>query len=62
MTSTTLPPYLHTCSIPTPFPVGPVNYFPAISEVVGHLQWLEVEGRVARSERGGVAHWRALAP
>ena len=42
--------------------LDPVNYFLAISEVVGHLQWLEVQGRVARSERGGVAHWRALAP
>ncbi len=35
-----------------------VNYFLAISEVIGHLQWLEVEGRVAHNERGGVARWR----
>jgi glyoxylase-like metal-dependent hydrolase (beta-lactamase superfamily II) len=37
-----------------------VNYFLAISEVVGHLEWQEVEGRVARDERGGVARWRRV--
>ena len=98
------PSYLHTFSIPTPFPVGPfnvylaegnpltlvdvgpryerarksvgrvwlrpgrpaahrpdvdsVNYFLAISKVIGHLQWLEIEGQVASDERGGVARWR----
>lgn len=32
MTCTTLPPYLHTCSIPTPFLVGPVNVYLAEGE------------------------------
>lgn len=80
MTHPTIPPYLHTLSVPTPFPVGPVNvylaegdqltlvdagprydpvdYFLAISEVVGHLQWLEVEGWVTHDEHGVVACWR----
>jgi glyoxylase-like metal-dependent hydrolase (beta-lactamase superfamily II) len=45
----------------TLFPdLDPVNYFLAISEVVGHLQWLEVEGRVTCTEQGGVARWQAL--
>jgi len=35
-----------------------INYFLALSEVIGHLQWLEVEGRVAHTERNGVAFWR----
>jgi hypothetical protein len=39
--------------------LDPVNTFLAVSEVVGHLQWLEVNGRVTSKERGGVAHWRA---
>lgn len=41
--------------------LDPVNYFLAISEVIGHLQWLEVEGRVACAEQDGVARWRALS-
>ena len=40
--------------------VDPVDHFLAISEVVGHLQWLEVEGRVTHSEQAGVARWRRL--
>jgi glyoxylase-like metal-dependent hydrolase (beta-lactamase superfamily II) len=40
--------------------VDPVDYFLAISEVVGHLQWLEVEGRVTHDEHGGVARWRRV--
>jgi len=41
-----------------------INYFLALSEVIGHLQWLEVAGRVTCNERGGVARWRRslLAP
>ncbi|OQY20368.1 MAG: hypothetical protein B6I35_10555 [Anaerolineaceae bacterium 4572_32.2] len=38
--------------------LDPINHFLAISEVIGHLQWLEVEGRVTRREQGGVARWR----
>ncbi len=40
--------------------LDPINYFLAISEVIGHLQWLEVEGRATRAERGGVARWRRV--
>jgi glyoxylase-like metal-dependent hydrolase (beta-lactamase superfamily II) len=34
-----------------------VNTFLAISEVVGHLQWLECEGKVSHIDRGGTARW-----
>jgi len=37
-----------------------INYFLALSEVIGHLQWLEVERRVTYTERGGVARWRRV--
>jgi len=40
--------------------LDPVNYFLAISEVIGHLQWLEVESRVTHSEQSGVAFWRRV--
>jgi glyoxylase-like metal-dependent hydrolase (beta-lactamase superfamily II) len=40
----------------------PINTFLAISEVVGHLQWLEVEGQVTRTEQHGLARWNSLAP
>ena len=42
--------------------VDPVNYFYflAISEVVGHLQWMEAEGRVMHDEHAGVARWRRV--
>ena len=40
--------------------VDPVNYFLAISEVVGHLQWMETEGRVTHDERAGIARWRRV--
>jgi len=40
--------------------LDPINYFLALSEVIGHLQWLEVEGRVIHIERDGIAHWQAL--
>lgn len=43
------------------FPVlDSINYFLALSEVIGHLQWLEFEGRVMHDEQGGVARWRAV--
>jgi len=38
-----------------------INTFLAISEVIGHLQWLETEGEVSQSRRRGVARWRAVA-
>jgi glyoxylase-like metal-dependent hydrolase (beta-lactamase superfamily II) len=37
-----------------------VNYFLALSEVIGHLQWLEVTERVACQEVEGVAYWQAI--
>lgn len=37
-----------------------VNTFLAVSEVIGHLQWLEARGQVNHAERGGVAHWRRV--
>jgi glyoxylase-like metal-dependent hydrolase (beta-lactamase superfamily II) len=40
--------------------LGPINAFLAISEVIGHLQWLETEDEVAQVKRGGVARWRAV--
>jgi glyoxylase-like metal-dependent hydrolase (beta-lactamase superfamily II) len=40
--------------------LDPINTFLAISEVIGHLQWLETEGEVAQTKRGGVARWRAV--
>lgn len=42
----------------TLFPeLDPINTFLAISEVIGHLEWLETRGDVTYTERGGVAHW-----
>jgi glyoxylase-like metal-dependent hydrolase (beta-lactamase superfamily II) len=35
-----------------------VNYFLALSEVIGHLQWLEVKGWISHTERFGVARWQ----
>ncbi len=45
----------------TIFPVRDVvNYFLALSEVIGHLQWLEVAGKVTCREVDGVAYWQAI--
>jgi len=40
--------------------LDPINYFLALSEIIGHLQWLEVEGWVTCAERGGVARWQRV--
>ncbi|MFQ6101104.1 MAG: aconitase X swivel domain-containing protein [Anaerolineae bacterium] len=40
--------------------LDPINTFLAISEVIGHLQWLEVEGRVMHTEQDGVAFWKRV--
>jgi glyoxylase-like metal-dependent hydrolase (beta-lactamase superfamily II) len=40
--------------------LDPINAFLAISEVIGHLQWLEAEGEVAQTKRAGVARWWAV--
>jgi glyoxylase-like metal-dependent hydrolase (beta-lactamase superfamily II) len=39
--------------------LDPINAFLAISEVIGHLQWLRARGFVAQNRRLGVARWRA---
>ena len=38
----------------------PINTFLAVSEVIGHLQWLETEGEVVQGKRGGVAWWQVV--
>jgi glyoxylase-like metal-dependent hydrolase (beta-lactamase superfamily II) len=38
----------------------PINTFLAVSEVIGHLQWLEAEGEVVQGKLGGVARWQAV--
>jgi len=40
--------------------LDPINRFLAVSEVIGHVQWLESEGRVVQVKRGGVARWQAI--
>ncbi len=40
--------------------LDPINTFLAISEVIGHLQWLETEGKVSQRRRLGVARWRVI--
>jgi glyoxylase-like metal-dependent hydrolase (beta-lactamase superfamily II) len=40
--------------------LDPINAFLAISEVIGHLQWLEARGEVAQRRRWGVAWWRTV--
>ena len=45
---------------PVPFPrLDPINRFLAISEVLGHLDWLEEQGRVKGQMKGVVRLWRA---
>jgi glyoxylase-like metal-dependent hydrolase (beta-lactamase superfamily II) len=39
--------------------LDPINAFLAISEIIGHLQWLQIRGRVLQERRLGVAHWRS---
>jgi glyoxylase-like metal-dependent hydrolase (beta-lactamase superfamily II) len=41
--------------------LDPINTFLAVCEVIGHLQWLETEGEVVQSRRGGVAWWRSIS-
>jgi glyoxylase-like metal-dependent hydrolase (beta-lactamase superfamily II) len=40
--------------------LDPLNAFLAVSEVIGHLQWLEKEGEVVQDKRRSVARWRAV--
>ena len=34
-----------------------LDTFLAVSEVIGHLDLLELEGRIIAQERGGILHW-----
>jgi glyoxylase-like metal-dependent hydrolase (beta-lactamase superfamily II) len=38
--------------------LDPINLFLAISEVLGHLEWLEAEGRVRVTQPNGVGVWK----
>jgi glyoxylase-like metal-dependent hydrolase (beta-lactamase superfamily II) len=38
-----------------------INTFLAVSEVIGHLQWLQIRGLVVQEQRLGVARWRTAA-
>lgn len=40
--------------------LDPINTFLALSEVIGHLQWLHIQGWVAQDRRLGVVRWRAV--
>ncbi len=42
--------------------LDPLNFFLAISEVVGHLEMLEVEGRVNSIQRGEEVLWQSISP
>jgi hypothetical protein len=37
--------------------LDPVSTFLTISEIIGHLQWLEAEGKVSHADRGSAARW-----
>lgn len=42
--------------------LGPIDSFLALSEVIGHLDWLEEHGRVEGAPCDGVMYWRAKKP
>jgi len=39
--------------------LDPLNFLLAVSEVLGHLELLESEGRVNQTERDGVVVWQS---
>ena len=41
---------------------SPLDTFLAVSEVIGHLDLLEMEGRILGEQVNGVIHWQQLAP
>ncbi len=41
--------------------LDPINHFLAVSEVIGHLQWLQVQSQVTCDELDGVAIWKRAA-
>lgn len=40
--------------------LNPIDSFLALSKIIGHLEWLEDQGRVEVLRRDGVAHWHAV--
>jgi glyoxylase-like metal-dependent hydrolase (beta-lactamase superfamily II) len=41
--------------------LDPMNFFLAISEVLGHLEWLQAQGRITSTRQAGIVAWRGLA-
>jgi hypothetical protein len=39
---------------------SPLDTFLAVSELIGHLDLLEMEGRIAGEEKRGVIYWKLL--
>jgi len=39
--------------------LGPIDSFLALSEVIGHLEWLEEQRRVESFRRGEIVYWRS---
>jgi hypothetical protein len=39
---------------------SPLDMFLAVSEVVGHMELLEIEGQIEGRERDGVIRWRLV--
>ncbi len=40
--------------------LDPLNFFLAISKVVGHLEWLEAEGRIGSTRHGEIVRWQSV--
>jgi hypothetical protein len=36
---------------------SPMDIFLAVSEIIGHLDLLEIEGRIKGGDEGGIIHW-----
>lgn len=42
--------------------LDPISFFLAISEVLGHLELLESQGRLRSTQREGVVKWQTTTP
>jgi glyoxylase-like metal-dependent hydrolase (beta-lactamase superfamily II) len=42
--------------------LDPINFFLALSEVLGHLEWLESQGRLQSTQRERVVTWQTTTP
>jgi hypothetical protein len=42
--------------------LDPINFFLALSEVLGHLELLESQGRLQSTQRAGVVTWQTTTP